>query len=91
MRVAIESALANLNMIASFYLPTANGGQLDLVRTIVLDVITRSDTAGGNATNVGRARKLVSDGDTRKAAGDYRGAYALYAGAYQVLGVLLTK
>jgi hypothetical protein len=91
LRTAIEQALANLNMIASFYLPTANGGQLDLVRSIVLDVISKSEAAGGNVTGVGRARRLVTDGDTRKTAGDYKGAYLLYAGAYQALGVPLSR
>jgi hypothetical protein len=87
-RIAIEQALARAEMVASFYLPTANGGQLDLVRTVVGDVVDKSEAAGGNATNVARARKLLSDGDARKAAGDYRGAYLLYAGGYQVLGMM---
>jgi hypothetical protein len=77
-------------VVASFYLPTSKGGQLDLVRSITDDVINKSEAAGASATNISRAPKLLSDGDARKVLGDYRGAYLLYVGAYQLLG-LVTK
>ena len=84
-RIAIEQALARVDMIASFYLPAAHGGQLEVVRSTLVGVIDKSDAAGGNGANVGRARRAVAEGDARKASGDYRGAYLLYAGAYQLL------
>jgi len=85
-RIAIEQALARVEMIASFYLPAAHGGQLEVVRSTVVDVIDKSDAAGGNATNVAKARRALAEADARKGSGDYRGAYLLYAGAYQLLG-----
>jgi hypothetical protein len=85
-RIAIEQALARVEMIASFYLPAAHGGQLEVVRSTVVDVIDKSDAAGGNATNVAKARRALTEADARKGSGDYRGAYLLYAGAYQLLG-----
>lgn len=86
LRLAIELALARGDRIASFYLPTAKGGQLDLVRTIVVDVTDKSEAAGGNALSIAKARRSIAEGDARKAAGDYRTAYILYSAAYQVLG-----
>ena len=86
-RLAIEQALARGDRIAAFYLPTAQGGQLDLVRSIVVDVIDKNEAAGGATLAVLKARRVIIDADGRKAAGDYRGAYLLYVAAYQVVGI----
>lgn len=85
-RLAIEQALARGDRIASFYLPTAHGGQLELVRTIVIDVADKNEAAGGNALAIAKARRSIAEADARKAAGDYRTAYILYSVAYQILG-----
>ena len=86
LRLAIELALSRGDRIASFYLPTSQGGQLDLVRSIVVDAADKSEAAGLNALALSKARRSITEGDARRAAGDYRTAYILYSAAYQILG-----
>ena len=82
LRLAIEASLAsegNKN-IASFLLPEAFGGALELVREIVSESIQAAIDAGFDVKN---AEMVLSWGDARFAAGDYAGAYDRYASAYR--------
>lgn len=80
LRLKIEQALAANITIALFELPTSQGGQLDLVRSIVVDTINKVLASGGT---VGTASKSLTTGDTAKAAGQFKSAYSSYMSAYQ--------
>ena len=86
LRTQIEADLAMVDsavVVALFELPTANGGYLDLVTTIVTDTIAGIQAAGGNVSN---AQSFLSSANAAKAAGDFKGAYALYRKAYKAAG-----
>jgi hypothetical protein len=82
LRLKIEANLANpaLQEVAFFELPKAVGGELELVRQIVVETIQATLDAGLGVHN---AEKLLTQGDAFYAAGDYKSAYNSYAGAYR--------
>jgi hypothetical protein len=80
LRLKIEHALAAGLTIGLFEVPTAQGGYLDLVRSIVVDTINKVLASGGT---VGTASKSLTSGDTAKAAGQFKSAYSSYMSAYQ--------
>jgi len=80
LRLKIEQALATGQMIGLFELPQAKGGYLDVVRSIVVDVINKMLAAG---LSVSTASKSLTTGDNNVAAGQYKTAYKYYASAYQ--------
>ncbi len=83
LRTQIEADLAQTEgstPVAIYFTPTANGGYLNLVRTIVAQTIANIQAAGGSA---GQAQSWLTQGDAAKAAGDFKGAYTLYRKAYK--------
>ena len=81
LRTQIEADLAeadNATYVGFYVTPTAQGGHLDLVRTIVVDTITK--LAGSKAS---QANALRLKGDDFKAAGNYKSAYLNYRLAYK--------
>jgi len=87
LRMEIEAALANGcpgnsghdYRISTYYLPEAYGGHLALVRTIVVETITREEAAGLPVYN---ATLYLAEGDEAAAAGNYRYAWDQYRLAY---------
>ncbi len=80
-RADIEANLAGLGgPIVLYYTPSANGGYLELARTIVSQSITNS-TAGGQP--VGYAADYLAAADQYIALGQYKDAYTLLRLAYQ--------
>jgi len=80
LRLKIENALAAGLVIGLLEVPTAEGGYLDLVRSIVVDTINKVLASGGT---VGTASKSLTAGDTAKASGQFKTAYSDYMSAYQ--------
>ena len=83
LRSQIEADLAMVDgsAVAVLYeVPAAQGGYLDLVMTIVQQTIANVEAAGGG---VGNAPAIFSAANAAKAAGDFKGAYALYRRAYK--------
>lgn len=81
LRLMIEADLATPDSsvpIALFETPEAKGGHLELVRTIV--VATIANLAGAKTA---QANTLLKAGDTAKAAGNFKAAYANYRKAYK--------
>ena len=81
LRTQIEADLAqadNATYVGLYVTPTANGGYLDLVRTIVVDTIAK--LAGANTA---QANALLAQADAFKAAGNYKSAYQYYRKAYK--------
>jgi hypothetical protein len=86
LRTQIEQDLStadNSAVVAIFETPTANGGYLDLVTTIVTDTIAKVQAAGGGT---GNAQQFLNTANTAKAAGDFKSAYASYRKAYKAAG-----
>jgi hypothetical protein len=86
LRTQIEADLAMADsavVVALFALPTASGGYLDLVMTIVTETLAHTLAAGGSISN---AQSFLNDANAAKAAGDFKGAYALYRKAYKAAG-----
>jgi hypothetical protein len=79
LRLEIERALEAGKPYGVLCLPQAFGGQLEVVRRIVIETI-RSVTAAGGATS-GASAKLA-EGDARLTKGQYKKAFRLYAEAY---------
>jgi hypothetical protein len=79
-RLEIERALQEGAPYGSFYLPEANGGRLELVRTIVAETI-QSVLESGEAAN-GAATKLEA-GDAEFKLGHFKQAFRIYADAYR--------
>jgi hypothetical protein len=82
LRLMIEADLAAPDAsvpIALFETPGAKGGHLELVRAIVAETI--ANLAGAKAAQANAALKA---GDTYKAAGNFKAAYAQYRKAYKV-------
>lgn len=82
LRMHIEDDLADPgnHPLALFEVPEANGGHLNLVRSIVADTIAKMQATG---QGVGNAQAFLAAGDAAKAAGAYKGAYANYGKAYR--------
>jgi hypothetical protein len=82
LRIHIEDDLADPgnHPMALFEVPEANGGHLNLARSIVADTIAKMQATG---QGVGNAQAFLAAGDAAKAAGDYKGAYANYGKAYR--------
>jgi hypothetical protein len=86
LRTQIEADLAteaSAVTVALYALPAAQGGYLDLVRTIVTETIAKIQAAGGSTSN---AQAFLSDANAAKAAGDFKTAYSLYRKAYKAAG-----
>jgi hypothetical protein len=84
LRTQIEADLASTDgstFVALFMTPTANGGYLDLVQSIVTQTLANIQAAGGS---IGNAQSFLSQANAAKAAGDFKGAYALYRKAYKM-------
>jgi len=82
LRLQIEEDLAKPgnHSIALFEVPNAQGGYLDLARTIVADIIQKMTAAG---QSVGNGPSFLASGDQARAAGRFKDAYAAYSKAYQ--------
>lgn len=82
LRIHIEDDLADPgnHPLALFEVPEANGGHLNLVRSIVADTIAKMQATG---QGVGNALAFLAAGDAAKAAGAYKSAYANYGKAYR--------
>ena len=84
--LAIEDALAESGSggrvvpVASFQLPAAVGGLIELVRETVAEVIQATEAAG---EDVHCAPSRLEDGDEAYAIGEYKVAYEAYRRAYQ--------
>jgi hypothetical protein len=81
LRTQIEADLAeadNASYVGFYVTPTAQGGHLDLVRSIVIETIVK--LAGPKAA---QANALRLKGDDFKAAGNYKSAYQNYRMAYK--------
>jgi hypothetical protein len=86
LRTQIEADLAMVDssaVVALYETPTAAGGYLDLVASIVTDTLARIRSAGGS---VGNAQNFLDDANAAKAAGNFKGAYASYRKAYKAAG-----
>ncbi|MEO7274304.1 MAG: hypothetical protein ABIX28_23625 [Vicinamibacterales bacterium] len=86
LRTQIEADLAMVDsaaIVELYALPNANGGYLDLVKTIVTETIARVQAAGGGVSN---SLAFLNDANAAKAAGDFKGAYVLYRKAYKAAG-----
>lgn len=81
LRLMIEADLAAPDAsvpIALFETPGAKGGHLELVRAIVVETI--ANLGGSKAA---QANASLKQGDTYKAAGNFKAAYAQYRKAYK--------
>ena len=81
LRTQIEADLASTDgstLVGLFITPTAKGGYLELVRSIVVQTI--ANIGGANAA---QANAFLAKGDSYKAAGDYKEAYKNYRLAYK--------
>jgi hypothetical protein len=86
LRTQIEADLAMADssaVVALYETPTANGGYLDLVTTIVTDTLAHVQAAGGSVSS---AQGFLDDANAAKAAGNFKGAYASYRKAYKAAG-----
>ena len=86
LRTQIEADLAmadSASVVALYALPTANGGYLDLVQTIVTETLAHIVAAGGSISN---AQPILDSANAAKAAGNFKGAYVLYRKAYKAAG-----
>jgi len=82
LRVEIEKSMLLHDRISFFYLPSAFGGVLELVREIVVEAIVQNQAAG---IDVGNAATSLASGDADYAAGDWKGAYDEYQQAYRMV------
>jgi hypothetical protein len=83
LRTQIEADLAEVDgatPVALYEIPTASGGYLDLVQTIVTQTIANVLAAGGTVSN---AQTFLNKGNTDKAAGKFKSAYDNYRKAYK--------
>ncbi len=80
LRTQIEANLADEggnHFVGLYITPSANGGYLELVRSIVVDTIAK--LAGKHTAD---ANKWLAQGDAQKAAGNFKEAYEAYRKAY---------
>ncbi|CAN5317623.1 hypothetical protein BH18ACI2_BH18ACI2_09290 [soil metagenome] len=83
LRAHIEADLAEADSatpVAWYLTPTANGGHLDLVQTIVTQTLANILAAGGS---IGNAQSFLDRANADKAAGNFKAAYANYRKAYK--------
>ncbi len=83
LRTQIEADLSQNegnSPVALYETPTANGGYLDLVQTIVTQTLAGIQAAGGGISN---AQQFLTKADAAKAAGQFKSAYDLYRKAYK--------
>jgi hypothetical protein len=80
LQAEIESSLAAGIYVGLFETPKAEGGHLELVRTIVQTVINNLAAAG---QDTGNAQTLLDYGNNDYAAGLFKRAYSHYMSAYQ--------
>ena len=83
LRTQIEADLAQADSatpVALYLTPTAKGGYLDLVQTIVTQTLANIQAAGGDVSS---AQSLLTQANTAKTAGQFKAAYALYRKAYK--------
>jgi hypothetical protein len=80
LRVEIERALTDNKRHAVFYLPQAQGGQLETVRQIVLDDMNDNQAAG---LGIGQAQRWFNRAQDSMNAGDYKDAFDEFAQAYK--------
>jgi hypothetical protein len=82
LRMHIEDDLSDPGNqpLALFGVPEANGGFLNLTRSIVADTIAKMQATG---QGVGNAPAFLASGDAARAANDFKGAYREYGKAYR--------
>jgi hypothetical protein len=83
LRTQIEADLAEADSatpVAWYLTPTANGGHLDLVQSIVTQTLANIQAAGGS---VGNAQAFLTEANAQKAAGQFKEAYKSYRKAYK--------
>ncbi len=83
LRSQIEADLAtesNGVKVAWYMTPTANGGKLDLVQSIVTLTLANITAAGGS---IGNAQSFLDSANADKAAGRFKSAYDNYRKAYK--------
>ncbi len=83
LRTQIEADLAeadNATPVALYLTPTANGGYLDFVQTIVTQTLASIQAAGGS---IGSAQTFLARANADKAAGRFKSAYGNYRKAYK--------
>jgi uncharacterized coiled-coil protein SlyX len=66
--------------VALYLVPAAQGGYLDLVKTIVADTLVRIQAAGGTISN---AQSFLNTANANKTAGNFKAAYDNYRKAYR--------
>lgn len=71
--------------VALFLTPTANGGYLDLVQTIVTQTLANIRNAGGS---IGSAQTYLNQANAFKTAGKFKDAYKSYRKAYKAAAKL---
>jgi hypothetical protein len=80
LKIAVDlSSTDGSVLVGAFMLPSAKGGYLELVRTVLVEAITN---LAGSSTS--QANSLLAQGDASKNAGDYKNAYSSYRKAYKV-------
>jgi hypothetical protein len=83
LRSQIEADLAaepGAVKVAWYMTPTANGGKLDLVQSIVTLTLANIQAAGGS---IGNAQSFLTQANADKAAGNFKSAYDNYRKAYK--------
>jgi hypothetical protein len=83
LRTQIEADLAEPDSavpVTLYMTPTANGGYLDLVQTILTQTLANIQAAGGDVSG---AQSFLAQANAAKAAGQFKNAYALYRKAYK--------
>ncbi len=78
-RIEIENALYPCTPLVGFYLPTANGGQIETVAEVVQEAIDGSQGAGFNVTN---AQLAYNNAVNVMNQGAYRDAFISFCAAY---------
>lgn len=87
-RLEIERMLQQGTPYGSLYLPEANGGRLDAVRTIVSVTIQNVLDSGESANGAGAK---LAEGDAQMKAGHFKQAFRLYCAAYKAAVGLAPK
>ena len=85
LRTQIEADLTVVDSttpVVLFMTPTAKGGYLDLVQTIVTQTLANIQSAG---SDVSAAQSLLTQANAAKTAGQFKTAYALYRKAYKAV------
>jgi hypothetical protein len=83
LRTQIEADLAEADSatpVGLYLTPTAKGGYLDLVQTIVTQTLANIQAAGGS---IGDAQSFLTQANAQKTAGQFKAAYKLYRKAYK--------